>query len=210
MSVEVLQRDFRVLELKNYGTERKPSYTIKMELEASVRETPDEMHYIFTRTGLISRETIPFEAVNFRGSARGDAPFYAAKILHEGDEREYKVLARELGGLLKAVNYEPVIIPEEMRLLHPASFHRAGIEVLSFEIHNYKPHFALFISSKRYESFDLWVHSEEEGGKTSLRALFAEAGMREKKPPCVWYLRRLSVFGSDLEEEARELLEERV
>jgi len=202
MSVDVLRRDFRVLELKNYGTERKPSYTIKMELEASVRETPDEMHHIFTRTGLISRETIPFEAVNFRGSARGDAPFYAAKILHEGVEREYKVLARELGGF-KALSYEPVVIPEEMRLLHPASFHRAGIEVLSFEMHNYKPHFALFISSKRYESFDLWVHSER--GKTSLRALFAEAGMREKKPPCVWYLRRLSVFGSDLEEEAREL-----
>ena len=98
---------------------------------------------------------------------------------------------------------QPVVIPEEMRLLHPASFHRAGIKVLSFEMHNYKPHFALFISSKRYESFDLWVHSER--GKTSLRALFVEAGMREKKPPCAWYLRRLSVFGSDLEEEAREL-----
>ena len=80
----VKQKSIRVKELKNYGSHHRPLYTIVLEIVLTVRESPDTLHKIFTDTGLITRETIPFDVVsNFRGSA-DNKPFYSALIVHEG------------------------------------------------------------------------------------------------------------------------------
>ena len=75
------------------------------------------------------------------------------------------------------------------------------IEVEEWELHNYKHYFMLFIASKRYESFDMWV-KKEASESTEIKVSIAESELKEKKAPCSWYLKRLSVFGGlDLEEE---------
>ncbi len=203
------QKRIRVKELKNYGSSRHPLYTIAVEIELTVSESPDMLHKIFTGTGLIARETIPFEIVsNFRGSA-DDKPFYSALVVHEGITKKYEVVARDTGGFLRrSINYEPVVYPEELRLTHPAEFSRMNIEVEEWELHNYKHYFMLLIASKRYESFDLWVRRERGGEFTSIKVNLAESELKEKEVPCSWYLKRLSVFeGFDLEDEVRRKIE---
>jgi len=191
--VEPIQSEVKVKELKNFGSSRRPSYSIHLEIELSVRENPDLIHELLTKTGIISRETIPFGVVsNFRGSRDGK-PFYSASILHEGSEKRYKVMARATGGFLeRKINYAPAIYPEEMRSIHPADFSRMNIKVLEWELHNYWHHFVLFISSKRYECFDIWVKASKNF--TSISISLYEAGLAEKREPCLWYLKRLSVF----------------
>jgi len=198
---EPIQSEVRVKELKNFGSSLRPSYSIHLEIERSVGENPDLIHRLLTGTGIISRETIPFEVVsNFRGSTDGK-PYYSASILHEGTERKYKVIARNTGGFLKTkINYEPVIYPEEMRLIHPVDFSRSKITVLDWELHNYRHQFILFVSSKRYESFDIWVTPLKNF--TFIRISLYEAGLKEKEVPCSWYLKRLSIF-EGLESEVR-------
>ena len=204
-SVEPIRNEVKG-EIKNFGSPLRPSYSIHLEIEKSVREDPDLIHKLLTETGIISRETIPFKVVsNFRGSIDGK-PFYSASILHEGSEKRYKVIARDAGGFLKLkINYEPVIYPEEMRLMHPADFSRLKIKVLEWELHNYRHHFILLISSKRYESFDIWVKASENF--TSVRISLYEAGLREKREPCLWYLRRLSIFKGLEDEVKRKIVE---
>lgn len=200
-SVEPIRSNVKT-EIKNFGSPLSPSYSIQVEIEQFVREDPDLLHQLLTETGLVSRETIPFEIVsNLRGSIDGK-PFYSALILHEGSLKRYQVGARDTGGLLKLkITYEPVIYPEEMRLIHPAEFARLKIKVLEWELHNYRHHFILLISSRRYEHFDIWVNALENG--TSVRISLYEAGLREKRPPCPWYLTRLGPF-KGLEEEVKE------
>lgn len=205
------QKSIKIKELENYGSSLRPLYTIGVEIEIVVRESPDILHKIFTDTGLITRETVPFDVVsNFRGSA-GNKPFYSAVIVHEGLIKEYEVQARDTGGSFRAgINYEPVIYPEELRLVHPAEFYRRDIEVKEWELHNYKHYFMLFIASKRYESFDMDVKRETdgEGGITAIKINIAESELKEKKAPSSWYLKRLSVFeGLDLEVAVRRKIE---
>ena len=206
-------KSIRIKELKNYGSSRRPLYTIAVEIELTVSESPDALHKIFTGSGLITRETVPFEVVsNFRGSA-GDKTFYSALVVHEGITKKYEVVARDTGGFLRTrIKYEPVVYPEELRLTHPAEFSRMNIEVMEWELHNYKHYFMLFIASKRYESFDMWVKrergEEEASGFTSIKVNLTESELREKKAPCSWYLKRFSVFeGIDMEEEVRRKIE---
>ncbi len=209
--LETKQKSIKIKELKNYGSSLRPLYTIVVEIEIRVEESPDTLHKIFTDTGLITRETIPFEVVsNFRGSA-DNKPFYSALIMHEGIVKKYEVAARDTGGFLKTrINYEPVVHPEELRLTHPAEFSRSNIEVDEWELHNYKHYFMLLIASKRYESFDMLVKREVEKGMefTSIRVNIAESELKEKKAPCSWYLKRLSVFkGLNLEDKVRRKVE---
>ncbi|RJS85272.1 hypothetical protein CW713_01695 [Methanophagales archaeon] len=206
-------KSIRIKELKNYGSSRRPLYTIAVEIELTVSESPDALHKIFTGSGLITRETVPFEVVsNFRGSA-GDKTFYSALVVHEGITKKYEVVARDTGGFLRTrIKYEPVVYPEELRLTHPAEFSRMNIEVIEWELHNYKHYFMLLIASKRYESFDMWVKRErgegEASGFTSIKVNLTESELREKKAPCSWYLKRVSVFeGIDMEEEVRRKIE---
>lgn len=212
--LETKQKSIRLKELKNYGSSLRPLYTIVVEIEITVEESPDTLHKIFTDTGLITRDTIPFEVVsNFRGSA-DNKPFYSALIVHEGIVKKYEVMARDTGGFLKTrINYEPVVYPEELRLTHPAEFSRLDIEVEEWELHNYGHYFMLLIASKRYESFDMLVKREGGAEKglefTLIRVNIAESELKEKKAPCSWYLKRLSVFkGFDLEEEVRRKVDE--
>lgn len=206
-------KSIRIKELKNYGSSRRPLYTIAVEIELTVSESPDALHKIFTGSGLITRETVPFEVVsNFRGSA-GDKTFYSALVVHEGITKKYEVVARDTGGFLRTrIKYEPVVYPEELRLTHPAEFSRMNIEVMEWELHNYKHYFMLLIASKRYESFDMWVKrergEEEASGFTSIKVNLTESELREKKAPCSWYLKRVSVFEDiDMEEEVRRKIE---
>ena len=212
------QKSIRIKELENYGSSLRPLYTIRVEIEIVVRESPDMLHKIFTGTGLIARETVPFDVVsNFRGSA-DNKPFYSALIVHEGITKKYEVVARDTGGFLRTrINYEPVVYPEELRLTHPAEFPRMGIEVEEWELHNYKHYFMLLIASKRYESVDMWVRrekgvggEEEEGASefTVLRMNLAESELKAREVPCSWYLERLSIFKDvDLKEEVRREIE---
>lgn len=213
--LETKQRSIRLKELKNYGSSLRPLYTIEVEIEIRVGERPDTLHKIFADSGLITRETVPFEVVsNFRGSA-DNKPFYSALIVHEGIVKKYEVAARDTGGFLKtSINYEPVVYPEELRLTHPAEFSRLNIEVEEWELHNYRHYFMLLIASKRYESFDMLVKREGGAEKglefTLIQVNIAESELKEKKAPCSWYLKRLSVFkgkGFDLEEEVRREVE---
>ncbi|NQE06244.1 hypothetical protein C5S32_10280 [ANME-1 cluster archaeon GoMg1] len=211
------QKSIRIKELENYGSSLRPLYTIRVEIEIVVRESPDMLHKIFTGTGLIARETVPFDVVsNFRGSA-DNKPFYSALIVHEGITKKYEVVARDTGGFLRTrINYEPVVYPEELRLTHPAEFPRMGIEVEEWELHNYKHYFMLLIASKRYESVDMWVRrekgvggEEEEASEfTVLRVNLAESELKAREVPCSWYLERLSIFKDvDLKEEVRREIE---
>ncbi len=210
------QKSIKIKELENYGSSLRPLYTIGVEIEVVVRESPDMLHKIFTDTGLITRETVPFDVVsNFRGSA-DNKPFYSALIVHEGITKKYEVVARDTGGFLRTrINYEPVVYPGELRLTHPAEFPRMGIEVEEWELHNYKHYFMLLIASKRYESVDMWVRREKGGGEeegasefTVLRANLAESELKARKVPCSWYLERISIFKDvDLMEEVRRKIE---
>jgi hypothetical protein len=204
------QKSVRVTKLENYGSDLHPLYTIGVEIELRVDESPDAVHKLLTETGLIGRETIPFDIVsNFRGSA-DDKPYYAAVILDDCVTKRYEVTAHDTGGMLKTgITYEPVVHPEELRLTHPADFPRLHITVKEWELHNYKHYFMRFIASKRYESFDMWVTEDREGDLdyNSLKIKLAESELREKKVPCSWYVQRLAVFKDvDLEEEVREKL----
>jgi len=214
--LDVKQKSVRVKELKNYGSSLRPLYTIAVEIEISVGESPDTLHKMFTDTGLITRETIPFDVVsNFRGSA-DNKPFYSARIVHEGLRKKYEVAARDTGGFLRTrINYEPVVYPEELRLTHPAEFSRLNIEVEEWELHNYKHYFMLLIASKRYESVDMWVRREKGLGEeeaasefTVLRVDLAESELKARKVPCPWYLERIAIFKDvDLKEEVRRKIE---
>lgn len=187
--------------MQNYGSSTSPLYTIALAIEITVRESPDMLHKIFTGTGLITRETVPFDVVsNFRGSA-DNKPFYSADILHEGMLKKYEVRAKDTGGSLRTgIRYEPEIYPAELRLVHPAEFYRLDIEVKGWELHNYRHYFMRFIASTRYESFDMVVKSGV--ALTSILIDIAESELKLKQAPCSWYLERLSVFhGLDLEEE---------
>ncbi len=200
-----IQSEIGVKEAKNYGSKKRPQLTLCVHVNMLFSESPDELHSILIEAGIISRDTIPFEVVtNFRGSVNGK-PFYKASIIYRGEKKRYEVNARDTGGLLRTkIYYEPVVSTdvEELGLIHPADFPTRGIGVSEFEMHNYRHHFLLFISSKRYESFDLYVG--EAGGKlTEMRACLAETELRGIKPPCDWYVKRMNVHleGIDLEEE---------
>lgn len=199
--VAIKRKGIRIKELANYGSYHHPAYTINVEIDIDTSESPDTLHRVFSQTGLISRETIPFDVVSdFRGSA-DDLPFYSAVIMQEGITKEYRVEARDTGGSTRSgIIYEPVVYPEELRLMHPAEFAQLGMEVRAWELHNYKYYFLHFIASKRYESFNIIVN--RVGALTLMRLNLAESGLEEKKAPCSWYLKRLSVFeGFNLEEE---------
>ncbi|MHC1635929.1 MAG: hypothetical protein ACXQTS_04835 [Candidatus Methanospirareceae archaeon] len=199
--LEVRDKRVEIKEMRNYGTPSKPSYSVHVEVELSVTDNPDKVHEEMKRTGIISRETIPSEVVsNLRGST-DNKPYYSSLILHEGEQKIYKVTARNTGGLLRRkIKYEPVIEPEELRFIHPVDFHRLGIKVLEWELHNYKHYFMAFIGSKRYESFDMYVKRkwiEEGGGRGEgawIRINLCESALRKLKAPCSWYLKRLSCF----------------
>jgi hypothetical protein len=206
----------RVTERSNFGSLLNPLYTIGVELELRVSESPDALHRLLTDTGLISRETIPFDVVtNFRGSAANE-PYYAARIRYDGMPKRYEVAAHDTGGVLRTkITYEPVVKPEELQLHHPANFVRLGITVDEWELHNYKHYFMLLIASKRYESFDLWVTGaeEEEAAETpeltTVRIKLAESELKRKDVPCAWYVQRLAIFENlDLEAEVRKKLAE--
>jgi hypothetical protein len=200
------QKSVRVTKLENYGSDLHPSYTIGVTIEISVDESPDAVHKLLTGTGLIGRETIPFDPVsNFRGSA-DDKPYYAAIIVDDGVTKRYEVVAHDTGGMLRTgITYQPVVTPEELRLSHPADFLRLDITVKEWELHNYKHYFMRFIASKRYESFDLWVTRERGGDSTPITITLAESELSEKRVPCSWYVKRLSIFKDvNLEEEVRE------
>lgn len=202
--LEVIEKRVEIKEKKNYGSSLRPSYSINLEIEVAVAETPDIVHYIMTETGIISRETIPFEVVsNFRGSA-DYKPYYTSLIFHEGESKVYKILARDTGGFLRTkINYEPLVFPEELRLIHPLDFYRFGIKVLEWELHNYKHYFTLFISSKRYESFDMSV-KENSRNKTLIKINLGETALAELKVPCSSYLKKLSCFKNfNIEEEVK-------
>jgi hypothetical protein len=203
----------RVTKVENYGSARRPLYSIGVELELQVEESPDMLHRVLTDTGLIGRETIPFAVVsNFRGSV-DYKPFYAALIQYEGELKRYEVAARDTGGLLKtAITYEPVVRPEELRLHHPADFARLGITVEDWELHNYRHYFMLFIASKRYESFDIRVAPVHDGedhvGRTAIHVTLTESELKGRLVPCAWYVKRLEIFeGVDLEGAVRAKLE---
>lgn len=210
------QKSIKIKELENYGSSLRPLYTIGVEIEIVVRESPDMLHKIVTDTGLITRETVPFDVVsNFRGSA-DNKPFYSALIVHEGITKKYEVVARDTGGFLRTrINYEPVVYPVELRLTHPAEFPRMGIEVEEWELHNYKHYFMLLIASKRYESVDMRVRREKGVGEeeensefTVLRANLTESELKAREVPCPWYLERISIFKDvDLKEEVRRKIE---
>ena len=199
--LEPRQKSIKLIERKNYGSSLRPLYTIAVRIEIVVKESPDMLHKLFTGTGLIARDTVPFDVVsNFRGSVE-NKPYYYALLVHEGNSKKYVVQAKDTGRSLRTgINYEPVIYPEELRLIHPAEFYRRDIEVKEWELHNYRHYFMAFIASKRYESFDMAVKREEK--VTRLRVKITESELREKKVPCSWYLKRLSVFKDmDLEDE---------
>jgi hypothetical protein len=199
--VAIKRKGIRIKELANYGSSHHPAYTLNVELDIEVSESSDTLHMLFSQSGLISRETIPFDVVSdFRGSAE-DKPFYSAVIMHEGITKEYRV--GDTGGSTKAgIMYEPVVYPEELRLMHPAEFAQLGMEVRDWELHNYKYYFLHFIASKRYESFNILVN--RVGALTLLRLNLVESGLEEKKAPCSWYLKRLSVFDDfNMEEEVK-------
>lgn len=198
----------RVTKVENYGSARRPLYSLGVEFGLQVEESPDLLHRMLTDTGLIGRQTIPFAVVtNFRGSVDYQ-PFYAARIHYEGELQRYEVAARDTGGLLKtAITYEPVVRPEELRLHHPADFARLGITVADWELHNYRHDFMLLIASKRYESVDIRVAQVEEG-ETAIRVTLAESELKGRQVPCVWYVKRLEIFeGVDLEAAVRAELE---
>ena len=200
------QKRITIKELKNYGTSLHPLYTIAVEITLIVEESPDALHQLFTGTGLIARETIPFDVVtNFRGSA-DNKPYYSARIVHDGIPKEYEVAARDTGRFLKtSITYEPMVHPEELRLTHPAEFSRSDIAVEEWELHNYKHYFMRLIASKRYESVDIQVKRGEEASDLSvITVASAESELRAKKAPCSWYLERLSVC--NLEEDVRKEL----
>jgi hypothetical protein len=207
----------RVTELSNFGSLLNPLYTIGVELELRVSESPDALHRLLIDTGLISRETIPFDVVtNFRGSATNE-PYYAARIRYDGMPKRYEVTAHDTGGVLRTkITYEPVVRPEELQLHHPANFVRLGITVDEWELHNYKHYFMLLIASKRYESFDLWVTAaeEEEAAEgtpelTTVRIKLVESELKRKDIPCAWYVQRLAIFENlDVEAEVRKKLAE--
>ena len=207
----------RVTELSNFGSLLNPLYTICVDVELRVSERPDLLHRLLTDTGLISRETIPFDVVtNFRGSATNE-PYYAARIRYDGMPKRYAVTARDTGGVLRTkITYEPVVRPEELQLHHPANFVRLGITVDEWELHNYKHYFMLLIASKRYESFDLWVTAAEEEAAaketpelTTVRIKLAESELRRKEVPCAWYVQRLAIFDNlDIAAEVRKKLAE--
>jgi len=186
--------EIRIKEFRNYGTPKKPQFTIGISASLLFEETADELHAAMTDSGLISRDTIPFEVVsNFRGSSNGK-PFYRARVLHDGEEKEYVVAARDTGGVLRTrIRYEPVVSPEELRLVHPAEFHRRNIKVLEWELHNYRHYFMLFVSSKRFESFDILV--KPAGGGTGVEIELVESEIREVRLPCIWYMERLPFRG---------------
>jgi len=72
----------------------------------------------------------------------------------------------------------------------------------------------LFIASKRYKSFDLWVTrrraGEEESSRfTAITVKFAKSELREKEVPCSWYVKRLAILkGVDLEAEVLKKLKQ--
>ena len=205
--LNIKQKSIKLKEQKNYGSSLHPLYTIAVTIEIAAGESPDMLHKLFSGTGLITRETVPFEVVpNFRGSA-DNKPFYSAVIIHEGIIKEYEVLARDTGGSIKSgIHYEPVVYPEELRLIHPAEFARVGIEVKEWELRNYKHFFMRFIASKRYESFDMQVKRETGGGAafTAIKINIIESELKAKKVPCLGYLKRLEVFEDlDFEEEVK-------
>ncbi len=207
----------RVTECSNFGSLLNPLYTIGVDLEFRVSESPDMLHRLLTGTGLISRETIPFDVVtNFRGSAENE-PYYAAHIRYDGIPKRYAIAAHDTGGMLRTkITYKPVVTPEDLQLHHPADFVRLGITVDDWELHNYKHYFMLLIASKRYESFDLWVtggeaeeEEEETPALTTVRARLAESELKRKEVPCVWYVQRLAIFENcDVETEVRKKLAE--
>ncbi|MGC9443919.1 MAG: hypothetical protein ACP5E9_03155 [Candidatus Methanospirareceae archaeon] len=210
----------RVTERSNFGSLLNPLYTIGVELELRVSESPDMLHRLLTETGLISRETIPFDVVtNFRGSATNE-PYYAARIRYDGMPKRYAVTARDTGGVLRTkITYEPVVTPEELQLHHPANFVRLGITVEEWELHNYKHYFMLLIASKRYERFDLWVSAAEEteaeeadeetARLTMVRIKLAESELKRREVPCAWYVQRLVIFEDlDVAAEVRKKLAE--
>jgi hypothetical protein len=208
----------RVTELSNFGSLLNPLYTLGVELELRVSESPDALHRLLTDTGLISRETIPFDVVtNFRGSVTNE-PYYAARIRYDGMPKRYEVTAHDTGGVLRTkITYEPVVRPAELQLHHPANFVRLGITVDEWELHNYKHYFMLLIASKRYESFDLWVSGAEEVDEeaaetsefTTVRIKLTESELKRKEVPCAWYVQRLAIFENiDVDAEVRKKLAE--
>jgi len=209
----------RVTEHSNFGSLLNPLYTIGVELELRVSESPDALHRLLTDTGLISRETIPFDVVtNFRGSATNE-PYYAAHVMYDGMPKRYEVTAHDTGGVLRTkIAYKPVVTPAELQLHHPANFVRLGITVEEWELHNYKHYFMLLIASKRYEGFDLWVTGaqeeeaaaeEETSELTTVRIKLVESELKRKDVPCAWYVQRLAIFENlDVEAEVRKKLAE--
>jgi len=206
MMLESKHFEARIKEIHNYGTSRKPQLTVRISASLFFGETADELHGALTDSGLISRDTIPFEVVsNFRGSSDG-GPFYRARVLYDGEEREYIVAARDTGGVLRTrIRYEPIVSPKELRLVHPAEFRRYNIKVLEWELHNYRHYFMLFVSSKRFESFDIFVKPTAEG--TSVEVELAESELKEFRLPCDWYVERLPFKG--LKEHMQRLLNAR-
>lgn len=187
-------------EIKNFGSNKRPKYTIQLDIYLFVEEDPDTLHEIFIKAGLISRETIPLESTtNFRGSL-DNKPFYEAIVEHESTNITYRVNAEDTGGASRTkVYYESIIEPEELRFIHPTEFKSLGIRVLGWDLRNYRHHPTLLgLLSGKYEIFSLSVSKREF--LSSVDVTLREPSLKSLKIPCEWYFNKLNnVF--DIEKE---------
>jgi len=167
------------VEARNYGSRRRPRFTVEAELRLRLQASPDHVHSAMVEERLISYETVPTATVvNFRGSSTGGLPYYSALIEHRGSILEYRVDPVYTGWMAN-VSYTPTVHPASLKHLHPVGFKSAGVKVLSFKLCNYK-----FTSGlKRYEELRVEAFGEEEGPST-VRAFFKESGLESKEPPC--------------------------
>ncbi|PCN50620.1 hypothetical protein B6U99_03465 [Candidatus Geothermarchaeota archaeon ex4572_27] len=164
----------------NYGSLSKPNYTVEVELKASLRASPDEVHRACVEERFVSTRTVPTSpVVNFRGSMDGSKPYYRALVVDRGGTvYEYVVEARYKGGVSN-VTYEPHVRPPSLRRLHPSYFKLLGFKVEDFEVNNYR----FTAGLKRYEELHVEVYGGPNGG-SSLQLRAREAGLSELRPPC--------------------------
>lgn len=178
-------------EVRNFGSRKRPQYTIRISVNLHTPASPNDLHERFVDVGLISRETIPLEPVtNFRGSP-DNKPFYEAVIRLDGSIKTHRIDAKDTGGMSRTkITYQPIIKQEELRIIHPEEYSSLGIKVLDWEIHNYHHKFVLLgLFSKKYKIFELVVSKQESRSKIEINS--AESSLNSPSVPCKWYFDRL-------------------